>query len=413
MERVKSFDLTKTACYIGYVIQAVVNNLSSLLFVVFNAEPYNISLEKLGSLIFINFAFQLFIDYISVYFISQFGYKKCVVFAQATSVIGFVLLGILPKVIEPYFGVLFATLFLAFGSGMIEVLISPIFEALPSDNKAGNMSFLHSFYCWGQVLTVIGTTALLLALGRKNWFLIPFFWAVLPLFNTCIFAKSNIVELKSDTKHSRFISLFKHKSIYKYMLFMFCAGASEITMVQWASFFVEKGFGTEKWLGDLIGPCLFAVLMGLGRITYAVLGNGVSLERIISVSSALCILCYLLVALSNNGILCALGCAICGLSVSVMWPGVLSLSAEKFSKNGTTVFSLMAMLGDIGCAVGPWLLGIIAEYAFDFRLSRYIIELLNINSTQSSMQFGFLVCSIFPLMMFVFFVITAVRNRLK
>lgn len=413
MNIARSYGLTKVACYIGYVVQAVVNNLLSLLFVIFNAQPYNISLEKLGSIIFINFAAQLFIDYISVFFTSRFGYKKCVVFAQATSVVGFVLLGFLPRVIEPYFGILFSILFLAVGSGLIEVLISPIIEALPSDNKASNMSFLHSFYCWGQVLTVIGTTALVFALGNDKWFYIPFVWSIIPFINTLLFTRCDILELENNSAHSSALSLLKNKSVYKYMVFMFCAGASEITMVQWSSFFVEKGFGTEKWLGDLIGPCLFAVLMGIGRIGYGILGKKVSLERLLCYFSALCFVCYLVVALSNNGIICALGCAVCGLSVSVMWPGVISLSAEKFHSSGTAIFSLMAMLGDIGCAVGPWILGLIAEYAFDYNLGRHLISALNINSTQSNMQLGFLICSIFPLIMFLFFVISAVKRCIK
>ena len=310
----QKYSVTRSACYLGYAIQAVVNNLTSLLFVIFNAKPFDLSQEELGRLVFINFFSQLIIDALSIYIVPKFGYRKCVVLAQACSCLGFIFLGILPNVTPPYIGLVIAIIFLAIGSGFIEVLISPICEALPSGNKAGSMSFLHSFYCWGQAATVIITTILLVILGRNNWFYVPFIWAVLPAINTILFLFAPILELEGDKNHSfKLRSVFKNKRFYLFLLLMFCAGASELTMVQWASFFVETGFAVDKWLGDILGPCMFAIFMGLGRVGYAILGKKVRPDSIIMVFAFICTITYLVVAFSNNAILSLIACSVCGI----------------------------------------------------------------------------------------------------
>lgn len=401
MASVKAYSLTRKACYFGYVIQAVVNNLVSLLFVVFNAEPYHISVEGLGRLVLFNFVAQITIDLLSIYIVPRFGYRKCVILAQLSSGIGFVLLGILPQILSPYIGIVIAILFLAVGSGFIEVLISPMIEALPSANKAGNMSFLHSFYSWGQVITVLVTTLLLLPLGRNHWYWLPILWSVLPFFNTILFYKAEILQLNADREGTADLrSVLRDRNFYLFLVLMLCAGASEIAMVQWSSFFVEVGFSVPKWIGDLFGPCMFAVLMGSGRMVYGLFGNRIPLGRLLKVSALLCVCCYFLVAVSNSSILSVIGCAVCGLSISVMWPGVLSLASGHFNKGGSAMFSLLAMFGDIGCALGPWLLGLIADRADSAGISAQYAAALGLQGSQPGMQLGFLAVAVFPLLMF-------------
>ncbi len=405
-----NYKITKTACYFGYIIQAVVNNLTALLFVVFNAEPYGISLEKLGRLIFVNFIAQLFIDALSVYIVPRIGYKRCVLLAQFCSGFGYVLMAVLPFIMPAYIGIMLSIIVLAVGSGFTEVLISPIIEALPTQNKAGNMSFLHSFYCWGQVLTVVITTLLLLAIGRNNWFILPLFWSVLPFINTFIFSKAEIIELQTDENHARtpFV-IFKNKSFYLYVVLMLCGGASELAMAQWSSFFVEVGFSVDKWLGDLLGPCMFAVFMGIGRILFAGFSKRIQLDKVLMCCALLCVICYLLVGLSNNAIIGVIGCSICGLSVSIMWPGALSLGAKQFASCGTVVFSSLAIFGDLGCALGPWILGIVA----DLTQKNPSFNFLGQGSSTKGMQFGFITASIFPLIMFIVLLVRVIYKKRK
>lgn len=409
-----NFKLTKSACYLGYAIQAVVNNLTSLLFIIFNSKPFCLTQEELGRLVFINFFSQLVIDLLSIYIVPKIGYRKCVVLAQACSFVGFVFLGVLPNLISPYIGLVIAIIFLAIGSGFIEVLISPICEALPSNNKAGSMSFLHSFYCWGQAATVIITTLLLVLWGRGNWLYIPFFWAVLPAINTVLFSVAPILELEGDKNHSfKLRSVLKNKQFYLFLILMFCAGASELTMVQWTSFFVETGFSVEKWIGDILGPCLFAIFMGLGRVLYALLGKRIHPDLIIMVLAFVCTVTYLFVAFSSSPVLSIISCAVCGISVSVMWPGVFSSATEKFKGSGASLFSVLAMFGDLGCATFPWVMGFVSDFSTLNGWADKFADVFNLSGNQAGMQLGFLVTSLVPFAMFLILFFINFGNRKK
>lgn len=406
------YSLTKKACYLGYAIQAVVNNLTSLLFIIFNSEPFSLSQEQLGRLIFFNFFSQLLIDAFSIYIVPRLGYRRCVVLAQGCSFLGFIFLGVLPNVISPYLGLLMAIIFLAIGSGFIEVLISPIAEALPTNNKAANMSFLHSFYCWGQAATVIFTTLLLLFLGRDNWFYIPFVWAILPAINTVLFSITPILVLEGDKNNTfKLRSILNDKRFYLFLILMFCAGGSEITMVQWTSFFVETGFSIDKWVGDILGPCMFAIFMGLGRVLYAVFGKKVKPNSVIMVSAFICTVTYLLVALSNSAVLSLIACAVCGISVSVMWPGVYSSATETFKGSGASLFSVLALFGDLGCAVIPWLLGFISDYSVTNGFAEKFARFFNLSGSQSGIQLGFFIASAIPFIMFLVLFFTKAKAK--
>lgn len=359
----RTFKGTKTACYTGYFVQAIINNLSPLLFVIYK-EKLGISLKEIGSLILINFLTQTIIDLISIKIVDKVGYKKIVVFSHLLAFIGLSLLGILPNIMStPFISVIISTVIAALGSGMIEVTISPIVESIPSEKKAADMSLLHSFYCWGQ-MTVVGiTTIIILSIGNDRWYLIPVFWALVPLINMFNFMTVPFMPPIAENERTSIKKLLTSKIFIVAMVIMLCAGASEIAMSQWSSYFAEIGLGVSKVIGDLLGPCLFAVLMGFGRLFYGIKGDKINLKKALGVCSVLCFICYLITSVSSNSFISLISCAFTGLSVSLFWPGTFSLMASEFPKGGTSMFSIMALLGDVGCAAGPWLVSIISTIA--------------------------------------------------
>jgi hypothetical protein len=277
------------------------------------------------------------------------------------------------------------------GGGLLEVLISPIVEALPGDAKASAMALLHGFYCWGQVAVVLMTTLLLRLTGFSMWYIIPVFYAIIPAMNAVFFSRVPICPIVADGKNIPLRSLFKSKLFLIALMLMACSGASELAMAQWASLFAEKGLGVSKITGDLLGPCLFAVFMGTGRTLYGLFGYKINLRRTLVASSFLCILCYLTASLSQDPFLSLAGCALSGLSVSLMWPGMLSLTSERYPGGGTPMFGTLALFGDVGCSVGPWLTGIVSS------------SVMGVNATAAAeklgLRAGLLTAVIFPTLM--------------
>ena len=353
-----NYTRTKISCYIGYVVQAVINNLLPLFFVIFQTD-FNISYTKLGQLVFINFGVQLFVDFASIKISKILGYKKMVLLAHILATLGIAALSFLPYLIgNVYLGIVICIIIYASGSGLIEVAVSPVIEALPEDNKTGNMSFLHSFYCWGQMLTVILST-LLLKVFADSWKLVPLFWALVPFANLFLFWSSPVVEQEeqqSDELNEK-QSVFSFK-FFVFMLLMFTAGASEISMAQWASMFVEQGLGISKTLGDVLGPALFAVFMGSGRVLYGALSQKIDTRKTMIYANILCAMCYAAAAIASSPVLALVSCALCGFSVSLFWPSILSMGAQAFPNIKTEMFALFALCGDIGCSVGPYVVGI-------------------------------------------------------
>lgn len=385
----KNYNYTRVCCYIGYFVQAIINNFLPLLFVTFNTG-YGISLERLGTLIVINFCTQIAVDIISVKIIDSIGYKNAVLLAHILAATGLILLAILPRVMaNTYLAIIISVLFYAFGSGLIEVIISPIIEYLPSDGKAASMSLLHSFYCWGQLVTVLLTTVLFLAIGIKNWSYISLIWATVPFINLFLFIKAPIVVPESEREHKRNKDIFKEADFYIMLLVMLCAGASELAVSQWASAFAETALHLDKAAGDLLGPCAFALFMGTGRVIYGVIGEKINIKRAMLFCAVLCFVSYIVIALSPSAMVSLIFCAICGFSVSVMWPGTLSMSAARFVTGGALMFGLLAAFGDLGCSAGPWVTGIIAD---KFGLNK-----------------GFLLSAIFPLFM-IFVIIYLIKK---
>jgi len=346
---------------LGYITQALIVNLPPILFVIFK-DKFNLTYTMLGSLVMVNFVTQLITDALAIKFVDKIGLRTSVVLAHALAAIGMVLLAVLPQMLpEPYIGLVLASVVFAIGGGLIEVLVSPIVESLPGDAKASAMSLLHSFYSWGQVLVIVLSTAALLLVGHDLWFLLPLVWAALPLTTLFRFLKVPLIPLDAGGKQTPLKALFSSKFFLLAVLLMVCSGASEQAMAQWASFFAEKGLGISKAPGDLLGPCLFAVMMGIMRTLYGIKGEKMNIHKVLVICSALCILSFILTALVPIPAISIFGCALCGLTVSLMWPGMLSLTAAGYPAGGTAMFAMMALGGDLGCSMGPWLTGVVAD----------------------------------------------------
>ena len=350
------------ACFVGYIVQAIVNNFVPLLFVTFQ-KSYQIPLSKITLLITINFMIQLLIDLLSAGFVDKIGYKASVTIAHICSAIGLFLLTILPEVTaDPFIGILIAVAIYAIGGGLLEVLISPIIEACPTDNKEKAMSLLHSFYCWGHVAVVLISTCFFKIFGIENWKILACVWAIIPVVNGLIFTKAPIAPLVEEGETGMTIlDLCREKMFWILLLMMVCAGASEQAVSQWASTFAEKGLGVSKSIGDLAGPMAFAILMGSARAFYGKFGDKIDLDKFMVGSGLLCIGSYLLISLSPLPQLSLLGCAICGLSVGIMWPGSFSKASAVMRNGGTAMFALLALGGDLGCSGGPTLVGYVSS----------------------------------------------------
>lgn len=352
-----NYNHTVFACYFGYVIQAIVNNFAPLLFLTFR-EEFGIPFEKITILVTINFLFQLFIDVVCAKIVDKIGYRKCIVAAQFFSALGIAGLGVLPDLFDnSYIGLIVAILLYATGGGLIEVLVSPIVEACPIKNKKAAMSLLHSFYCWGHLFVVIASTLFFTFFGIENWRILALVWAIVPFLNTFYFAKVPIARLTEDGEQMSLKELFSSKHFILLIITMVCAGASEQGMSQWASAFAEAGLGVSKTIGDLAGPSLFAITMGSSRVIYSKISEKIDLTKYMTGCAVLCISAYSLASFSGNPVFSLVGCAMCGFSVGVMWPGAFSLASENFPKGGTAMFAFLALAGDFGCSFGPTVVG--------------------------------------------------------
>ncbi len=352
---------TLIASYIGYITQAIINNFAPLLFLTFQ-NTYNIPLGKITLLVTINFGMQLVVDLLSARFVDRIGYKVSIVIAHIASATGIMGLAVFPGLFaNPYNGLLLAISLYAIGGGLIEVLVSPIVEACPTENKPAVMSLLHSFYCWGHVLVILCSTLFFVVFGIENWRILAFIWAAVPLFNAFYYSQVPIAMLNEDGESMPVRQLLLTKMFWIFVLLMICSGASEQAMSQWASAFAEAGLKVSKTIGDLAGPCMFAILMGCSRILYSGLSEKVNLKVFMMVSSGLCIASYLLAALSPYPALAFIGCGLCGAAVGIMWPGTFSLAAENCPRGGTAMFAFLALAGDLGCSAGPTLVGFVAE----------------------------------------------------
>lgn len=356
-----NYNHTIYASYVGYITQAIVNNFVPLLFLTFR-ESFGLSLNQVAFLTTMNFGVQLVTDMIAAKYVDRLGYRRCVMAAHVFSALGLAGLAVFPFVLpSAYAGIMLSIVLYAIGGGLIEVLISPIVEACPTEKKEAAMSLLHSFYCWGHVFVVLVSTLYFAVFGIENWRYLAFVWALIPLANFFFFGKVPLQVLVEEGESMSIRQLCKNGMFWILFLLMFCSGSSEQGMSQWASAFAESGLKVSKTMGDLAGPCMFAILMGTARVISAKLSEKVSIVKLMAGSGILCVVTYLVASLAGNPILGLVGCGLCGLSVGVMWPGTFSMAAKGLPKGGTAMFALLALAGDVGCSGGPTFVGMVAD----------------------------------------------------
>lgn len=393
MAKGKNYKRTLIACYFGFITQAISANFTPLLFLTFKGT-YGISLEMIALIPMVFYLTQLLIDLVATKFVDVIGYRTCVVASQIVSTIGLILMAFLPDILSnPFVGIIISVVLYAIGSGLVEVLLSPIVEACPFENKAGVMSLLHSFYCWGAVGVILGSTLFFVAFGTSYWKILTLIWAAIPLINTFNFLSCPIEQLVKDGEGMRISQLLKRPVFLLMIILMICAGASEATMTQWTSAFAESALGISKSIGDLLGPCLFAVFMGLARVFNAKFSGRFDLTKIMLYCSIACAGCYLLASLSSIPIFGLVGCALCGLAVGIMWPGTISVSSQKCPNGGTAMFAFLALAGDLGATVSPTMVGTIAD------------------AVGGNLKTGLLFATIFPVVMIMLLTLLVCKSK--
>lgn len=360
-----NYQKTKTACYLGFITQAIAANFAPLLFLKFHND-YRISLGNIALISTVYFFTQLLIDLFCAKFVDRIGYRVSIVISEVFSATGLIGLAFLPDLLPDAFaGILISVTIYAMGCGLIEVLASPIVEACPFENKEATMSLLHSFYCWGSVGTIVISTLFFALFGIDSWKWLTVIWALIPAFNIYNFATCPIVPIVEEGQGMGIRQLGKKPLFWVSICLMVCAGASELAMAQWASAYAEAALGLSKTVGDFLGPCMFAVTMGVSRVIYGKYGERLNLIRFMMGSGALCVTCYLMASLSANPVIGLIGCVLCGFSVGIMWPGTISISSKRFPTGGTAMFALLAMAGDLGGSIGPAIVGKVTQYTGD------------------------------------------------
>lgn len=390
----KNYKRTLIACYLGFITQAITANFAPLLFLKFHKD-YAIPLGKIAMISTMFFLTQLIVDVLCAKYVDRIGYRKSVVASEVCSVAGLAGLAFLPELFQdPFIGIIISVIVYAIGSGLIEVLVSPIVEACPFEHKEAAMSLLHSFYCWGSVGVVLFSTLFFTVFGIDRWKWLACIWALVPLYNIYNFATCPIEHLTEDGQSMKIGSLFRVPLFWVAIILMVCAGASELSMAQWASAYAESALSLSKTIGDLAGPCMFAITMGISRVLYGKYGDKIDLMKFMLGSGSLCLICYLMASISANPVIGLIGCILCGFSVGIMWPGTISISSKQLPAGGTAMFALLAMAGDLGGAFGPSLVGNITQRAND------------------NLQKGMLVGCVFPLVLIIaLLVMRGFQNR--
>lgn len=389
---------TMLACEFGITTQAAVNNLCPVLFVVFK-DSFGLSYTMIAQLMLFNFFIQIITDCVAIKILSFFDYRKSGILAQVCAAAGLIFLGILPQLIPIYPALFTATLFMAFGGGLLEVMVSPIVDTISEGESSAKMNLLHSFFCWGQVAVVLVTTTAIKIFSSNIWWILPMAWSSIPIISIFLFLTVPIPDIATSEKQSGHKPVLLSRTFLLMCMLMITSGASEITMAQWSSVFAQKGLGINKFAGDILGPCLFAVLMGSGRLLYGVSGGRLKLKNVLIGSSALCVLCYITAAMAKNPYIALFACALTGLSVSVMWPGVYSYSSSIIN-GGTAMFGILALCGDVGCSAGSYLTGRVSDISLSFPKVLLLADKAGITYEQMGLKLGILSAAVFPLLMF-------------
>ncbi len=358
-----NYNFTITACCAGYITQAITLNFAPLLFLTFRTN-YGVSVSQIGALVAITFIIQIAVDFFASKYIDRIGYRISAIAAHVMAATGFILLGTLPEILpNPVVGIWIACFFYSFGSGLIEIIINPIVEGCPTKNKESVMGFLHSFYCWGTAAVILISTIFFGIFGIQNWRIMAILWAILPILNIFLFIKVPIAPIEESGGHNGILGLLRSNIIWVVALMMLASGAAELSIGQWASAFVESGLGVTKSIGDMAGPFMFAICMGFGRTVYSALVKRIPLIKYMAVCAAVCAGAYLVASLSTSAMFSLIGCALVGFAVGVFWPGTVSYAAQRYPKGGTAMFALLAFAGDMGCSIGPAMVGFVSEKA--------------------------------------------------
>lgn len=399
-----SYKSTTMACYIGYFAQAIVINLAPILFIPLR-EQFGLSYSQLGSLIFINFVTQLIVDIAFSKSVDKHGFRLFAISGHILCAIGLATFAILPNVLSSnsYLALLIGTLIFSAGGGLLELLISPIIDAIPTDDKATAMSLLHSFYAWGQVTFIIVTTIFLFIFGKDKWPIIVLVWAMVPLVNSFIFSKVPLAQKLHESQVMKVRALIKNPIFIIAFFSIMLGAASEVTMNQWASTFMEKGLMLPKVIGDTAGMCMFAVMLGIGRAIYGVYGSRFNVNKVMIYGSMGAVVCYVVVALSPYNSLSIIACAMCGIFVSLLWPGTLVVASEKLPLAGASMFALLAAAGDLGAAAGPAITGAITDFASSNIAPAFTT--LNMAPEQLGLRIGLIIAAIFPVLATISFTI--------
>jgi len=377
------YEHTIYACYLGYVTQAIINNFAPLLFLTFQ-RSYDLTIDRITLITTVNFLVQLLVDFISAKMVDRIGYRVSAVCAHLFAGLGLIGMAFLPDMLgNAYTGLIVSVIFYAIGGGLIEVIISPIVEACPTEKKEAAMSLLHSFYCWGHVGVVLISTAFFALAGINNWKILSCLWAIIPLANLVYFTQVPIYPIVEGNNGLSIRELFSRRIFWLFLVLMVCAGASEQAMSQWSSAFAESGLKVSKTIGDLAGPLTFAALMGVARALYGKYSDYIPLKKMMILSSMLCIFSYLLATVPENAVLGFIGCAMCGFSVGIFWPGTFSIAANRLPTGGTAMYAFMALAGDLGCSAGPTLVGFVAD------------------SNNGALSAGLMAALLFPVMMLI------------
>ncbi len=401
MSKKLTYKSTAVSCYIGFAVQAIINNFPSLLFVIFRTH-LGITISQLATLVSTLFLTQLAVDIFSIKWVDRMGYRVTAVVSHIFSAAGLILLGVLPRMMEnSYAALIICSITYAIGAGFQETVLSPIVESISDELDKGAMSILHSFYCLGQCLTVVVTTVFIKIFGEQYWYVLAWLLALVPVYNTYRFMRVPMRKTLSEDEKTPLKELFSSRIFIVAMIVMVGGGASELSMVQWSSMFAEKGLGVSKIVGDLLGPCLFAVFMFIGRTVCGKNEGRFNLQKALMICAGCAFVCYVTAAVSLNSFLSLTGCALCGFAVSIMWPGTLTLAAAKYPKGGASMFGVLALCGDLGCSFGPWLAGKVSDVA---RQNEVIVNFalkFSLDAEQAGLRMGMLAASVFPIVILV------------
>ena len=391
-----SYQATIYACYLGYFVQAVIVNVTPILFIPLR-EHFGLTFEQMGRLVLINFITQVVVDLSFSKPVERYGIRPFIVTAHTLACVGLGLFAAAPLLFSnPYTGFVIATIIFSGSGGLLELLLSPIVNAIPTDEKAAAMSVLHSFYSWGQVVVVLLTTVLVAVLGSGKWYLIMVMWTLLPLINIFAFSRVPLAPMVAEEHRTKLRTLIKERFFIVALFGILFGAAAENTMALWTSTFLEKAIHLPKLTGDIAGVCMFASMMGIGRALYGKFGSKINIYKAMLWGSALTTICYLVIAFSPWMFLSLIACAACGLGVSVLWPGSLVISANRFPLAGASMFAVLSSGGDSGASIGPWLVGFMADKAPMWMKNMPF----SMNGEEFGLRAGLAVGIAFPLAMF-------------